>query len=695
MAGPAGGIDVPSGGSVTLEVEGPENDDLWGNNVTYAWAPPAGTTVTYTGGTTENSPRPTFTAPADGTHTFRLTVTGGGGVAATSTVDVRVGTAAMGPMPESAVVDGETLTLTYGEDLQKTAPAPASGKGQVYLAVVSAPGARRNIETARPSGAVEVKGRQVILTLDPPADFGDTVTLSYYSENATAESRVRGLGGILAASFAGLRVRNETPEGNTVQSFAFTGPAKTYTIGDTIGIELTFAEAVTVNETGGAPTLALEIGAASRKAVYVRGSGSAVLTFEAAAVALGEEDTDGIAVEANGLEVPAGSSIVNAADREAAILRHGRYQDPAYKVDAVFPTPTAASAAGPTVTVTWSEALDEASVPTGAGGFQMRIGNANGPAVSTVSVAGSTVTLSLASAIADGTTNVTLEYTLPRSGAKIRDVAGNDAAAILRADALAVTVTPDTRAPKISGTPTVDGTTLTVTFDEALDTASLPTGAGGFTATVTRGGNPVSGYTVSGLSLSGSGTVVTLTLAQAVRGGDTLTLAYTKSTPPLQDRASTPNEVANFGGQAVDNITPSVKGLPVFAGAAKAYAIGDRIAVEVEFTEAVSRNDNLNGPARGGRGGRREHAQGGLRVRHGQRPAALRIRRSLRATRIPTVSRSRRTRWRRLVGVRSARVRATGRCSLPMTRLQWIRCARSTGSARRRRRRWPRGSPSK
>ena len=60
-AGPEGGFDVASGGSVTLEVEGPENDDLWGNNVTYAWAPPAGTTVTYTDGTTANSPRPVFT----------------------------------------------------------------------------------------------------------------------------------------------------------------------------------------------------------------------------------------------------------------------------------------------------------------------------------------------------------------------------------------------------------------------------------------------------------------------------------------------------------------------------------------------------------------------------------------------------------------------------------------------------------
>ena len=51
--------------------------------------------------------------------------------------------------------------------------------------MVSAPGVRRNIEPVPPS-AVEVKARQVILTLDPPADFGETVTLSYFPNNATA-----------------------------------------------------------------------------------------------------------------------------------------------------------------------------------------------------------------------------------------------------------------------------------------------------------------------------------------------------------------------------------------------------------------------------------------------------------------------------------------------------------------------------
>ena len=87
-------------------------------------------------------------------------------------------------------------------------------------------------------------------------------------------------------------------------------------------------------------------------------------------VALNDLDIDGVAVKANSLETPAGSSIVTTDDSEEVSLRHRRVQDPARRVDGVRPTATAASAAGPTVTVTWLEALDEASVPAGAGGFR-------------------------------------------------------------------------------------------------------------------------------------------------------------------------------------------------------------------------------------------------------------------------------------------------------------------------------------
>ena len=184
-AGPEGGIDdVPQGASVTLGAADAAAgyDDPWGSNVEHAWTHvPASTTVMYDADKGADTANPSFTAPAaDGTLTFTLTVTGKGAATsgradlhrATSTVSVRVGiTPGMEPMPESAVVNGAKLTLTYSEKLQEIDPAPDSNKGQVYLAVVSAPGVRRNIEPVPPS-AVEVKGneRQVILTLDPPVE---------------------------------------------------------------------------------------------------------------------------------------------------------------------------------------------------------------------------------------------------------------------------------------------------------------------------------------------------------------------------------------------------------------------------------------------------------------------------------------------------------------------------------------------
>ena len=101
----------------------------------------------------------------------------------------------------------------------------------------------------------------------------------------------------------------------------------------------------------------------------------------------------------------------------------------------------------------------------------------------------------------------------------MQDAAGNTAAAIVRGSALDVDVIPDTRAPAVSGTPTVDGTTLVVTFDEALDPNSIPAAPGGLTVSVTRGGSPVTGFEVTALALSASGTGLTLTLAQRCGAG--------------------------------------------------------------------------------------------------------------------------------------------------------------------------------
>ena len=103
------------------------------------------------------------------------------------------------------------------------------------------------------------------------------------------------------------------------------------------------------------------------------------------------------------LEIPSGSSVRTSAANEEVQLAHGSKPAAARRVDGVRPTVRSAEAQGPTVTVTWSEPLDEDSAPAGAGGMRVRIGNADGPAVTAVSVVESTTVLTLAAAVADGT----------------------------------------------------------------------------------------------------------------------------------------------------------------------------------------------------------------------------------------------------------------------------------------------------
>ena len=231
-------------------------------------------------------------------------------------------------------------------------------------------------------------------------------------------------------------------------------------------------------------------------------------------------------------------------------------------VDGVRPMVTMAVAEGLTIEVTWSEALDPASARSDAGGFRVKIGTGNGPAVTAVAVDGTDATklrLTLADRIADGTQNATLEYRPPSSGAKVGDAAGNDAEGFAGGDALAVSVTPDTTAPMLAAA-AVDGARLTLTFDEPLDEASVPAAPGGFTVTVTRDGNAVPGHTVSGIAVSGA--TVTLTLAKGVLPDDTVTLDYVPTTTPLQDRAATPNPVAGFSGvdmKMVDNASDALE----------------------------------------------------------------------------------------------------------------------------------------
>ncbi len=105
-------------------------------------------------------------------------------------------------------------------------------------------------------------------------------------------------------------------------------------------------------------------------------------------------------------------------------------------------------------------------------------------------------------------------------------------------------VTGDTRPPLLTQA-AVNGTTLVLTYDEALDGASVPA-AGDFVVTVAG-----STITVNGVSVAGA--AVTLTLATAVEANQAVVLDYTPGANPTQDAAG--NDAAAVSGQPVTHNT--------------------------------------------------------------------------------------------------------------------------------------------
>ena len=282
------------------------------------------------------------------------------------------------PVLTDVIVDVDTLTMIYDEELKRTDPVPTAGQSNPYSVGVSG-GSQFTLSDIR--AGVGPNANQVTMTLNPEADAGQRIGLRYSVNHATATSKAQDLAGNAAAGFnrtsdlnPPVTVRNISIDGPRVDDVAFADAAQIYAIGDVIGVDVTFNESVTVTATSTAkPRIALEIGSETVWAVWKTGQGAgAVHRFEYT-VAEGDLDTDGVAVKRNSLETPTGSSIVTTDDSEEVSLGHRLRQDPARPVDGVRPTAMSARSEGPSVSVEWSEALNPGAIPSGAGGFSVDV----------------------------------------------------------------------------------------------------------------------------------------------------------------------------------------------------------------------------------------------------------------------------------------------------------------------------------
>ena len=235
------------------------------------------------------------------------------------------------------------------------------------------------------------------------------------------------------------------------------------------------------------------------------------------------------------------------------------------------------------VTVTFSETVEVAGTPR----LSLELGGENRSA--TYQGGSGTAALVFAYEVADGdsdTDGVGVEAD-SLSGGTIEDTSDNPAA--LDHDGLAADSghKVDGVKPALASTggAVVNGTTLTLTYDEPLDRSSTPD-AGDLTVS---GGDQT--RTVTRVSMSGSTVVLTLdTGAEHLEAG--IQVSYTPGMKRLRDVPG--NEAEALSRESVTNETPDttppeVSSLAITSssGSDHTYAIGDEIEVTVTFSETV------------------------------------------------------------------------------------------------------------
>ena len=272
--------------------------------------------------------------------------------AVSTTASVTVSKSALTVAEEDTTGDSYTVVL----DTQPTASVTVTVGGHSGTDVIPYPATLMftvvNWDTAR---TVKVTAGDDVDTTD------DTVLLIH-----SATSTDRNYNGNVIAEVTVTVNDNDTARVTVVTGVHLAsgpGPDGVWSAGDTVEAVVEFSEAVTVDTSGRAPALAIEFGAQRREAVYVRGSGTAELTFRHV-VDAADDGALSARVVAGGLSLE-GATIRNAAGVDAEL---GFVLAPAVTSVAVAPDPDGDGRWSPgeavTVTVGFS---DEVAVDTSEG----------------------------------------------------------------------------------------------------------------------------------------------------------------------------------------------------------------------------------------------------------------------------------------------------------------------------------------
>lgn len=479
--------------------------------------------------------------------------------------------------------------------------------------------------------ALDASTKRYKVTVDPQLPASSTRSDTPVSLNYV---QVFSPGFAVASDAVGNRTQNQSSIATqivdiiapTITSSALSATVKTnnpvkagyYHAGDTLTVTVAFSEAVVVT---GTPTLDLDLGGATPRQASFSGQSedkrSVIFTY---VVAAGDNTATGVALPADGIKLPVGSSITDVAGNAATLTQAAKPGDANVKIDNVAPGIEAASIEPAVATA--NGLYKTGAVLTAAVRFseEVEISIAGGKPTLSLSIGGQERTATLRDrTAADDKKLLYFTYTvtagdnepsgvvipanaLKLAGAAITDVSGNNAVLAYSGSAPNASIKVDTNAPVVSsvvvsaaadagGTGGLyragDKLTATVTFNESIQvdtsagspTLKLQVGAATYDATYdSQSGNAVKfSYTLSPADAAPAGVAVAaggLELHNAVitdLAGNAANLAYT---------AVPPNPAVK-----VDNAAPTITGFS--AATDSTLIIGSSLMLKAKVSEAL------------------------------------------------------------------------------------------------------------
>jgi len=358
-----------------------------------------------------------------------------------------------------------------------TQPAPLSVNSGVTTAlstvpVVSAMDADNIVDTGYSTGItlaeVNGAGSATLTTTGDTDGSGATVTLTPSSGVATflsAQITYTASGGSsenfnLQASSGGLSTANSSQMTGVVDSTpptvsSVSVPANaTYLTGQNLDFTVNASESVTVNTAGGTPQLSLTVGATTRQATYLSGSGTNALLFRYV-IQAGDNDTDGIAI---GTLSANGGTLRDAASNNMTLTLNSVGSTASVLVDATAPTVSSVSVPANATYVTGQNldftvnTSESVTVNTGGGTPQLSltVGATTRQATYLNGSGTSALMFRYTVQAGDSDTDGIAIGTLSANGGTLQDAASNNMTLTLNSVGSTASVLVDATAPTVS-----------------------------------------------------------------------------------------------------------------------------------------------------------------------------------------------------------------------------------------------------